>query len=293
MKAHDPEYSKPSKPRILLFGPPDSDKSRFGCEWPNSVYIDTENGASESEYIRSLKASNSKYLGVADGSRNLNEIIDEVKGLIVTPGDRQNLIVDSVSESIDSTDAEEQERMGEDKKDPFSSYKKVAVKRLRRLSFLLNQLDMGVVLVAHAKDKWEGEGEKRKCVGQTFDAWSKLGHKMNLQAQAVRVGGVTFMQVIRSKYESIKRGQEIPMTYAAFAQAFGKDIMERKAEGLIVATPEQVEEITKLTGILRMEPEELEGFLNKMSAEEIVDLSKENAEKFIKYLDKKRKGEIA
>lgn len=291
MKAKEPEYIKPSKPRLLLFGPPDSDKSKFCCEFPSSVYIDTENGSIESQYVRSLKASKSKYFGVTEGSQNLKEVINEVKGLIVSPGDRQNLIIDSVSESIDTTDAEEQERMGDEKKDPFASYKKAAVKQMRRLSFLLNQLDMGVVLVAHAKDKWEGQGETRKMVGKTFDAWSKLGHKMNLQAEAVRVGGVTFMRVVRSKYESITRNQEIPMTYEAFAKAYGKDIMERKAEGIIVATPEQVAEITKLTGILRMEEEELDGWLNKAGAEEIQDLSKDNADKFIKYLDKKRKGE--
>ena len=67
--------------------------------------------------------------------------------------------------------------------------------------------------------------------------------------------------------------------------------MERKAEGLIIATPDQVAEITKLTGILKTTPEDLDAMLNKAGAEEIVDLSKDNADKLIKFLDKQRKGE--
>lgn len=290
LKAHKAEYLKPSKPKMMLYGKPDTDKSKFACELPASVYIDTEDGATESQYVKSINDSNSLYFGKADGSQNLKEVIDQVKALIVSPGDRQSLVIDSVSKSLDVSDAEEQERIG-DKDDPFSSYKKVGVKQMRRLVALLGQLDMNVLLVAHAKDKWEGLGKERKIVGTTFDAWGKLGHEMNLQCESQRVGAVTFMRVFRSKYACLVRGQEIPMTYDSFAKAYGKDVMERKPEGIIVATPEQVAEVLKLTGILRMEQDELDSWLNKAGAEEIQDLSKDNAEKFIKYLDKKRKGE--
>jgi hypothetical protein len=274
----------------MLYGKPDTDKSKFACEFPYSVYIDTEDGAVESQYVKSLNDSKSLYFGKVDGSQNLKEVIDQVKALIVTPGDRQSLVIDSVSKSLDVSDAEEQERMG-DKEDPFSSYKKAGVKQMRRLVALLGQLDMNVLLIAHAKDRWEGQGKDRKLVGTTFDAWGKLGHEMNLQAESQRVGAVTFMRIFRSKYACVIRGQEIPMTYEAFSKAYGKDVMERKPEGIIVATSEQVADILKLTGILRMEQDELDSWLNKAGAEEIQDLSKENAEKFIKYLDKKRKGE--
>lgn len=290
LKAHKAEYLKPSKPKMMVFGRPDSDKSKFACEFPNNVYMDTENGAVESQYVKTLNDNNSLYFGVKDGSQNLKEVIDQVKALIVTPGDRQTLTIDSVSKSLDTADAEEQERMG-DKEDPYSSYKKAGVRQMRRLVMLLGQLDMTVLLIAHAKDKWEGQGKDRKAAGTTFDCWPKLGHEMNLQCESQRIGAVTFMRVVRSKYASLIRGQEIAMTYDAFSKAYGKEIMERKAEGLIIATPDQVMEITKLTGILKMEQEELDGFLNKAGAEEIQDLSQENADKFIKFLDKKRKGE--
>jgi hypothetical protein len=290
LKARKAEYLKPSKPHMMLYGKPDTDKSKFACEFPNSVYIDTENGAVESQYVKSLNASKSLYFGVTDGSQNLKEVIDQVKALIITPGDRQSLVIDSVTKALDTIDAEEQERMG-DAKDPFARYKKAGVRQMRRLSMLLGQLDMNVLLIAHSKDRWEGQGDERKLAGTTFDGWTKLGHEMNLQCEALRVGAVTFMRVFRSKYECMIRGQEIPLTYEAFAKTYGKEVMDRKPEGLIVATPEQVAEITKLTGILRMEQEELDGWLNKAGAEEIQDLSKDNADKFIKYLDKKRKGE--
>lgn len=290
LKARKPEYLKPSKPKMMLFGKPDTDKSKFACEWPNAVYMDTENGAVESQYVKTLNEKNSLYFGVEDGSQNLKEVIDQVKALIVSPGDRQSLVLDSVSKSLDTTDAEEQERMG-DAKDPFSSYKKAGIRQMRRLVMLLGQLDMNVLLIAHAKDKWEGQGTERKLVGTTFDCWPKLGHEMNLQCESQRIGAVTFMRVVRSKYASLIRGQEIPLTYEAFAKTYGKEIMERKAEGLIVATSEQVAEIVKLTGIIKMDQEELDGWLNKAGAEEIQDLSSENADKLIKFLDKKRKGE--
>jgi hypothetical protein len=290
LKAHKAEYLKPSKPKMMLYGKPDTDKSKFACEFPASVYIDTEDGAVESEYVKSLNDSKSLYFGKADGSQNLKEVIDQVKALIVAPGDRQSLVIDSVSKSLDVSDSEEQERMG-DKDDPFSSYKKAGVRQMRRLVSLLGQLDMNVLLVAHAKDKWEGQGKERKLVGTTFDAWAKLGHEMNLQCESQRVGAVTFMRVFRSKYACLIRGQEIPMSYEAFAKAYGKDVMERKAEGLVLATKDQVEEILKMTGILKTEQDELDSWLNKAGAEEIVDLSKEHATKLIEFLNKKLKGE--
>lgn len=290
LKARKPVYLKPSKPKMMLFGRPDSDKSKFACEWPNAVYMDTENGAVESQYVKTLNEKNSLYFGVQDGSQNLKEVIDQVKALIVTPGDRQSLVIDSVSKSLDTADAEAQELLG-DKNDPYSSYKKVGIRQMRRLVMLLGQLDMSVLLIAHAKDKYEGTGDARKCTGTTFDCWPKLGHEMNLQCESQRIGAVTFMKVIRSKYECLIRGQEIPMTYDAFARAYGKDVMERKAEGLILATPEQVADIIKITGILKTDQEELDGWLNKAGAEEIVDLSKDHATKLIDFLNKKLKGE--
>lgn len=290
LKARKAVYLKPSKPKMMLYGKPDTDKSKFACEFPNSIYIDTENGAVESQYVKSLNDHGSLYYGVPDGSQNLKEVIDQVKALIVSPGDRQSLVIDSVSKSLDTTDAEEQERMG-DAKDPFSSYKKAGIRQMRRLVMLLGQLDMNVLLIAHAKDKWEGQGTERKLAGTTFDCWPKLGHEMNLQCEAQRIGAVTFMRVIRSKYESLIRGQEIPMTYEAFAKAYGKEVMERKAEGLILATKEQVDEILKITGILKTEQEELDGWLNKAGAEEVQDLSKEHATKLIEFLGRRLKGE--
>lgn len=289
-KAKKAEYVKPSKPKMLVFGRPDSDKSKFACEFPNSVYIDTENGAIESQYVKTMNDNNSLYFGIKEGSQNLKEVIAEIKDLIVNPGDRQSLIIDSISKAQDVSDADEQERMG-DKDDPFSSYKKAGVRQMKRLVALIGQLDMNVLIIAHAKDKWEGQGKDRKCTGTTFDAWPKLGHDINLQAEAIRIGAVTFMRIVRSKYAALIRGQEIPMSYDAFAKAYGKDVMERKSEGLIIATPDQVSEILKLTGILKMTQDELDGWLNKAEAEEVQDLSKENADKFIKFLDKKRKGE--
>lgn len=289
LKAHKAEYLKPSKPHMMLYGKPDTDKTKFGLEWPSSIYIDTENGAVESQYVKSLNDHKGLYFGVADGSQNLKEVIEQVKALIVAPGDRQSLIIDSVTKSLDQTDAEEQERMG-DQKDPFASYKKAGIRQMRRLVMLLGQLDMNVLLIAHSKDRWEGQGTERKLVGTTFDGWLKLGHEMNLQCEALRVNAVTFMRVIRSKYESLIRGQEIPMSYEAFAKAYGKDVMERKPEGLVLATKEQVDEILKITGILRSDPEEIDSWLNKAGAEEIVDLSKEHATKLIDFLNRKLKG---
>lgn len=290
LKGRKAVYLKPTKPHMMVYGKPDTDKTKFSLEFPNSFYIDTENGATESQYVKSLNDHKGLYFGVEDGSQSLKEVIDQVKALIVTPGDRQTLVIDSITKSQDTTDAEEQERMG-DAKDPFSSYKKAGVRQLRRLVMLLGQLDMNVLLIAHAKDKWEGQGEARKLAGTTFDGWLKLGHEINLQCESQRIGAVTYMRVIRSKYESLIRGQEIPMNYEAFAKAYGKETMERKPEGLILATKEQVDEILKITGILKTDQEELDGWLNKAGAEEIVDLSQENAGKLIEFLNKKLKGE--
>lgn len=292
LKAKKPELIEPSKPKFMLSGPAKSHKTRFALQWPSSYYIDAESGANKPQYTNDLAKSGGVYFGTEQGSQDFGLVLEEVRALLTEKHEWKTLVIDSISKLGNISTAKEEERLETAGKSvQWGAPKKPTVRQMRRLVGLLDQLDMNVILIAHQKDQWEGKGDDRKVVGTTYDGWDKLEYEMDLWCESKRVGDKASMLVRGSRYASFPIGNTVPMEYSVFAQMYGKDIVEKAAIPMVLATTEQTQEIGRLLSILKISEDEIDKWLSKAKAEQIGDLSKDQAAKLLDFLGKKLRGE--
>lgn len=291
LKGRKPELVASPKIKMCIYGTYKTWKTRFALQWPGAYYIDVEGGAKLPQYKQDLLKMGAIYFGPEDGAQDFNLVLAEVKSLLTTNHDRKTLVIDSVSELEGISIAKEEERFDNAGKEPmFGAQKKPAVKRMRRLFDYIRALDMNVILLAHKKDKYEGEGEKRKLTGTTYDGWDKIGHKIDLLCESKLVDEKGQMTVKGSRYEVFPMGRTIPMDYPVFAQLYGKEIIEKVAVPIVPATDAQTTEIKRLVKLLNISEDDVDKQLAKAEVSEIDDLSKENAEKFLAALNEKVRG---
>lgn len=291
LKGRKPELIEVPKIKMCIFGTYKTWKTRFALQWPATYYIDVESGAKLPLYKKDLINNGGIYFGPEDGSQDFGLVLQEVKALLTTKHDRKTLVIDSVSDLEGICIAKEEERLDEAKQDmKFGAQKKPAIKNMRRLFNYIRSIDMNVIILAHKKDAWEGAGNDRKVVGSTYDGWDKIGHKIDLLCESRLEARQGQMIVKGSRYEAFPIGKTIPMDYAIFSQMYGKDIIEKTAVPVTPATSEQIAEIERMIGLLKIEPEEVDKWLAKAEAEEIDDLSKEYADKILMFLNNKVKG---
>lgn len=296
MRAIKPEIVKPGKPTILLSGPPKTHKSRLALQFPRPYFVDCEAGSTQPHYMADLVKSGGVYMGQAQGSQSFSNVIEEVRWLQTNKHDYQTFVLDSLSYISNLGYATEEARMlDEGKQITFGSNKKPTMRQIRRLFALLKNLDMTKIIICHAKDKWEGEGNDRKVTGTTFDGWDKLEYELDLWCESRRVGKDGIMAVRASRYQQLPIGLDVPMNYAAFAKIYGQDIIEKPSVRIVRVEIGLAAKIKNVSDMLitakKISEDEMENWLLKDGAQEIEDLAQDRAEKLLDFLDKKLKGE--
>lgn len=297
MRAIKPEIVKPGKPTILLSGPPKTHKSRLALQFPKGYYVDTEAGSTQPHYMNDLIKSGGVYMGQAQGSQSFSNVIEEIRWLQTNKHDYKTFVLDSLSYISNLGFATEESKMlDEGKQITFGSNKKPVMRQIRRMFALLKNLDMTKIVICHAKDKWEGEGNDRKVTGTTFDGWDKLEYELDLWCESRRVGKEGIMAVRASRYMQLPIGMDVPMSYASFAKIYGQDIIEKPAVPIVRADAELCAKIKNVSEMLingkKITEDDMEKWLLKDGAQEIEDLVQDRAEKLLDFLDKKLKGEI-
>lgn len=287
LKAKDPKTAEPSKPKMLIYGKPGVGKTWGSLDFPNCYYIDTEGGANLSHYTDKLKASGGSYMGPEDGSLDFKTVIEQFQALATEKHGFKTVIVDSISKLYNTAIANEAERLGE--KNAFGADKKPAIAFMRRLVNWVNRLDMNVLFIAHSKSEWgtDAKGERSE-IGQTFDCWDKLEYELHLAFEIVKRGPERIGKVRKSRLTGFPDASTFPWSYNEFSARYGKEIIEGKVKSLTLATTEQVTELEKLCGIIRVSDEEKEKWFNKAGVESFAEMETETVTKLITHL----KGKI-
>lgn len=293
LKAKAPESVGPGHSKILLFGRPGSGKTWLSLSFPKPYLVDTEGGASLGHYLKKLKESGGAYLGPEDGSCDFDTIIEEIKTLATEKHDYKTLVIDSITKVFQMAIATEAERLGA--KDAFGASKKPAVAQMRRLLNWISKLDMNVVFVAHETTEWGLVGGQRQEVGKTADVWDKLIYELHLALRIEHVNkGIRNATVVKSRLTGFPEFERIPLQekeadvgYENFASRYGKDYIEADAKPVDISSPEQVAEITRLVSVLKIEEGEVDKWLTKANADSFADLTAEQADKLIAFLQKK------
>jgi len=278
LKAIDPKSAEPSKPKILIYGKPGVGKTWTSLDFPNVFYIDVEQGANRSHYTDKLKASGGVYLGAEQGSTDFNVVIEQTQALATEKHKFKTLVIDSVSKLFLLRKTEEAEKGGDD----FGRDKKQANKPARKLMSWLNKIDMNVILISHEIPLWgtDSKGE-RSQIGVTYDAWDKLDYDLDLCLNIIRQGDRRIAKVSKSRLLSFPDASTFTWSYDEFAKLYGKEVIEKQGEVMVLATVEQVKELNDLIALLNIQSDVIEKWLKKEEVEAFAEMSTANIQKYI------------
>jgi len=287
LKGRKPEIVIAGKPKIMLSGKPGTGKSFFALNAPAPYLIDTEGGATREQYVKKLITSKGSYFGIEDGAQDFGEVIAQVRELATTKHEYKTLIIDSFSKLYNVEAAAAEERGGSD----FGKDKREADKPTRKLLNWLGRLDMTVILICHQKDKWSRTGRELVMEGSTFDGYKKLDYELDLWLETKLIGTNRHATVVKSRIEGFPVGTDINLDFKAFGDLYGKAVVEAPVKPIALADENQINEIKRLSELLKVPQDEFDKWLTKAQATEVEDLSADNAIKLLEFLNKKIKGE--
>lgn len=285
LKAVDPKTAEPSKPKILIFGKPGVGKTWSSLDFPNVYYIDTEGGADMAHYTDKLKASGGVYFGVDQGALSFETILEQVEALATEKHPYKTLVIDSVSKIFSMEIAKEGERLGD--KNAYGADKKPAVAYMRRLLSWLTRIDMNVILIAHEKPEWglNSKGQREE-IGVTFDAWEKVAYELHLSLNIFKVAGQHKARVTKSRLQEFKDAEVFEWSYDAFANKYGRSVIEAEVKQIALITPEQLAEISELLGRVKLPANQEEKWFDAAKCDKWEAMDTEKAAAIIGYIHK-------
>ena len=83
-----------------------------------------------------------------------------------------------------------------------------------------------------------------------------------------KIGRSHYAYVGKSRLPSFQEGDRFDWTYQSFADRWGRDVIEKEAQPIDLATPEQLTELKQLLEVVRMPDDWTEKCLKKARAEE-------------------------
>lgn len=283
LKAVDPKSAEPSKPKILIFGKPGAGKTWTSLDFPSAYYMDTEGGADLGHYTEKLKKAGGVYFGPEQGSLDFQTVLEQVQALATEKHEYKTLIIDSISKLFALEIAKEADRLGD--KNGFGADKKPAIAYMRKLVSWLTRLDMNVIMIAHEKPMWgiDSKGERTE-IGVTFDAWDKLEYELHLCLNIFKQGKDHKARVTKTRLTGFPTAEVFPWSYPDFASRYGKDVIEKEATQLIIASAEQLEKVGHLLKIVKLPEGQEDKWFKAAGVDEWKDMDAVKVQAIIDYI---------
>ncbi|HSV16333.1 MAG TPA: AAA family ATPase [Tepidisphaeraceae bacterium] len=241
--------------KLFMYGPAGVGKTTAAIQFPNSYIIDAERGAEN--YDKLVTASGSAVFQTND----INEVISEVKALLTERHDYKTLVIDPITTIYNDLLEKCELKVGTD----FGRHYGEANKTMKRLANLIMALDMNVVVTAHAKTEY---GSNLSKLGYTFDGWRQLDYWFDLVVELGKKNKKRLAKVVKTRVESFPDDDIFEWSYEAIQKRYDISVLEKQAEQVQLATPEQVREMKELLNIVRLP----EGTTDKWFAKAGVDV---------------------
>ena len=246
-----PDAVEPKRPKVLIFGPPGVGKTWASLDFPGVFYIDTEGGADLDHYREKLRQSGGAYLGPEQGSLDFDIVIGQIKALAEEEHQFKTVVIDSISKLWNTALTDEQESLGD--KDAFGAYKKLPSRKFGSLVKWVNRLDLNVIFIAHQKEIWGlNDKKQREVIGYGADAQDKLEYDLHLVLRIAKQGPSRYAYIGKSRLPSFPESERFEWSYQGFAERYGKDVIEKAAKPLVLASKEQLGELHRLLSIVKM-----------------------------------------
>lgn len=287
LKGRKPADVQPGKIKMMTFGKSGVGKTWLSMDFPAPYYIDCEGGARLGHYQKKLADVGGGYFGVEDGALDFSAVIEQIEALATEKHEYRTLAIGSITKLYQTAISVEQARLGE--KDAFGASKKPAVAWMRRLVTWIQRLDMNVLFEAHEAVEWgiDPKTGQRTEIGQIPDAWDKLIYELDLALRIEKRGPARVCVVRKSRLTGFPEGESFPCQYTEFGQRYGKDFLEASPQLIVLATPEQIAEITRLLAVVNIDPKEIEKMLARAKADSVSELPKDHATAMVEWLKKK------
>lgn len=259
--------------KLFMYGPAGVGKTTAAIQFPNSYIIDCERGTEQ--YDQQITASG----GVVFQTSDMAEVIAEVKSLLTERHDYRTLVIDPITTAYNDLLDRCEAKVGAD----FGRHYQEANKQMKRLANLILALDMNVVITAHAKKEY---GDNLKVLGFTFDGWKQLDYWFDLVIELGRKKGEKKRtgKVVKSRIGTFPDQDVFDWSYDAIRQRYDADTLEREAETVVLATPEQVQELRALLDVVKLPEGTQEKWLSKAGVEEFDDMPGDVIQKCVDYV---------
>lgn len=282
-----PEAVEPKKPKILIFGPPGVGKTWTSLDFPSVYYIDTEGGADLAHYRDKLRKAGGMYFGPDQGSLDFDTVIGQIEALATEQHHYKTVVIDSITKLFNTAITDEQTRLGD--KDAFGASKKGPIRQMARLTRWLNRADMNAVVIAHQKDVWgKNEKDQQEVIGVTFDGHAKLEYDLHLIMRISKIGAGAnakrFANVGKSRLTGFPEGEKFDWSYASFAERYGKDVIEKEAVPVVLASADEVAEINRVLEIVKLPEATIEAWFKKANVENFEEMSSETIQACINFV---------
>jgi hypothetical protein len=266
--------------KALFYGNAGVGKTTAAINFPKPYLIDTEKGATNDQYVETLRKSEGAIFQTTD----FDEMIKEIKALRSEKHEFKTLIIDPMTMLYNDLLDKSAIKVGTE----FGKHYNEANKKMKNLVNILLNLDMNVIITAHSKNEY---GNNMAVLGQTFDCYKKLDFLFDLVFEIKKMGKERVGVIKKSRIETFPDGETFPFSYPEIAKRYGIDILEKEAVSESLANIEQVSELIRLIDLIKVPEETYQKWLDKNNAETFNDMTEECIKKCIEYLNSKIKGD--
>jgi hypothetical protein len=266
--------------KLFMFGPAGVGKTTAAIQFPRSYIIDGERGTEN--YDKLITESGSVVFPTTD----INEVVQEVKSLLTEKHDYRTLVIDPITPIFNDLLDKCESQVGAD----FGRHYGAANKTMKRLANLIMNLDMNVIVTAHAKAEY---GANLSKLGYTFDGWRQLDYWFDLVVELGKKGKKRMARVAKTRIETFPDEDVFEWSYDAIKKRYDASILEREAQTVVLATPEQVREVKELLNIVRLPDGLVDKWFNKAQVDAWEDMPGETILKCIEYVKNRLPGNVA
>lgn len=257
--------------KLFMFGPAGVGKTTAAIQFPNSYIIDGERGTDN--YDKLITEAGSVVYQTTD----IHEVVEEVKSLLTVKHDFRTLVIDPITPVYNDLLDKCEVSVGAD----FGRHYGAANKTMKRLANLIMNLDMNVIITAHAKTEY---GANLSKIGYTFDGWRQLDYWFDLVVELGKKGKRRTARVAKTRIESFPDEETFDWSYDAVRRRWDVAMLERPAVTVALATPAQVREIKDLLGFVRLPAGLVDKWFNKAQVSDWDDMSAETIGLCIGYV---------